>query len=84
MKIKNALNKINLSRHILNHLVGKNHTNTHRKIAGAFIMAFGVAFIKVFSIIHIEALQFCAEIIGAGIHGIGLLPFVSSIESITE
>ncbi|HXS59742.1 MAG TPA: hypothetical protein VN703_02900 [Candidatus Sulfopaludibacter sp.] len=83
MKIKSVLNKMNISKHILNHLVGKDHTNTHRRIVGALIMSFGIAFIKIFSLIHFETIQFCAEIIGAGIHGIGLLPFINSIENVS-
>lgn len=52
-------------------------------IVGALIMSFGIAFIKIFSLIHSETIQFSAEIIGAGIHGIGLLPFINSIEKIS-
>jgi hypothetical protein len=79
---KLLLAKLNLSRWIVHHLIGKNHSNSHRQIIGALIMILGVGLTKVFGEFSSEAIRFIGDVVGYGFHGIGLIPFISTIESI--
>ncbi len=77
------LNSLNLPRVITTHLIGKKHTNTHRKMVGVGVMIIGVLLVKVLGHIDIYVIHIAADIVGYAIHGIGLIPFVHSLE-ITE
>jgi hypothetical protein len=77
-KLIKIVNNANLSKHLACHLVGEDHTNTHRRIFGVCIMCIGLALGKVElynSIVH-----FITEVGATIIHAIGLIPFVHSIE----
>lgn len=79
-KTTNLLSKLNLSKWIASHLIGENHSSFHRKIVGIFIMIFGVGLTKIYYLVHFESLNFLADIVGYGFHGLGLIPFIKSIE----
>lgn len=78
------LERINLPRVICMHLVGAKHTGLHRKIVGIIIMTCGVGVVHVFSLFHIEIVQFMGETVGAAIHGTGLIPFLQSLDKLTD
>lgn len=82
-KLKELLQKLNVSKHICVHLIGKHHTKKHQQITGAAVMFTGVIIAK--SAVHgsvIEAVFF--DVVGYAIHGIGLIPFVETIISTAE
>lgn len=65
---------------VCNHLIGDNHTKTHKLTIGAFIMIIGVTISK--SIIFLGEGSFIIIIvdgIGYLIHGIGAVPYVEIV-----
>lgn len=79
-KCAKFLDCINLSKYINNHLVGKDHTIRHQKIAGIAIMLTGVAIGKLSLLIDAHLIHYIGDVVGYGIHGIGLIPFVKDFE----
>lgn len=67
------------TKRIYSHLLGEEHTPTHRKIAGVCVIIFGVGFVKIMYISAFEVVHFVGDAIGYLIHGIGCLPFVEKI-----
>lgn len=80
IKISRIVHKIDVSRHISNHLVGHNHTHVHRKIVGIFIIIIGYTIMKIVLIVDYMFIHILGELIGISIHGIGLIPFTSAVE----
>lgn len=68
--MKTVLHAVNLPRVIAKALIGKEHTQGHRIIAGIFVMSVGVL------ISHVEVAHAIFETVGFAIHGLGLVPFV--------
>lgn len=68
----------NIPKHISNHLCGENHSIAHRRTVGVFVILLGVVVAKCggeFFIVHIVFDAF-----GYALHGIGLIPFIESME----
>ena len=66
---------------VRSHLLGKHHTARHKFIVGSVIMVAGVSMIKVFSpMVSSHFIHIILDVIGYGLHGIGALPIVKSIE----
>lgn len=78
--ISRLIHKMDVSRYATNHLIGKDHTIAHRRVAGVIIMFFGVTIVKVTTHIPVDIVHWLGDIVGYGIHGIGLIPFASSVE----
>lgn len=74
-----VIHKFNVSKPICNHLVGKNHTPTHRATAGAVIMTIGVMVAKSGHYVHFMVLEYLLDLCGYLIHGIGAIPIVEKI-----
>jgi len=79
-KCMRFLDCINIAKHVTNHLVGKDHTAKHQKIAGAVIMVIGVAIGKLSLLIDAHMVHYIGDVIGYAIHGIGLIPFAKDFE----
>lgn len=75
-----AFEKINISKHICNSLVGREHTQRHRVGTGMIIMAVGVTIAKVGACIHFWWVEYALDITGYLIHGIGCLPIIEHME----
>ncbi len=71
---------LDISKPICNHLIGEHHSQTHRKATGVIIMVFGVGITKFLLIFDPMIIHFIGDIVGYAFHGIGLLPFVNSLE----
>lgn len=85
MKKEQLINVVNLPKHIANHVAGKTHTKTHRRIAGIFVMLFGVAIAHIFKDLHLNILLgLIGDLFGHSIEATGFLPFVHEIEKISE
>lgn len=79
------INCINLPYHIAHHLIGPNHTPTHRKVVGVMVMVLGGTIMSVVTAIsHSAVSHVVADVIGNGIHGIGLIPFIKDVEKKIE
>lgn len=72
----------NLPRTACSVLIGKHHTLTHRLVAGLIIMVAGVAIAKGLpALLQSGWAHFLSDLLGYGVHGMGLTPF---IEAATE
>ena len=81
MNLKN-LNRFDISRGLCNHLVGENHTQGHRLIAGTFIMAFGVGFVYFCGLSSFGLIHYFGDLIGYLAHGTGAVPFIDYFSKI--
>ncbi len=78
--MKEFLSKLNVSKHIADHLVGQHHTITHRRLVGIVVMISGVGLYKLACTTDITLIHFGGEVIGYAIHGMGLIPFAEKLE----
>lgn len=79
MKNTPFLERIDLSRHICEHMIGSKHTKTHRISVGLIIMVIGV------EVAHsgIGCYWMISTVLDLGgylIHGIGAIPILKEIE----
>ena len=79
--LSRIIHRIDVSRHISHHLIGKEHSQGHRRIVGMVVMMIGVCIVKSSTMIDITIIHFISDVIGYGIHGLGLIPFASNLES---
>lgn len=74
------IDAVNVSKHLSDHLVGKHHTDMHRRGFGFLIMALGVALVNLGRLPELHIIHYASELIGGAMHGIGLIPYASSVE----
>lgn len=67
---------------LCDHLVGEHHTHWHRYVAGAVVMAFGVAVAKSAHLCSSDAVAFVLDGCGYMIHGIGLIPYAEAVMAV--
>jgi hypothetical protein len=77
-----CINKLNASAYVAKHLIGPNHTPRHQKLTGLVIMIIGVAISEACLGINMHIINSIGHVIGYGVHGIGLIPFIKDIENI--
>ena len=66
---------------ISDHIFGKEHTLAHRCIVGIIFMIFGVICAKM-SVLYIDPIRHIGlDVIGYGLHGIGLSPLIEALVS---
>lgn len=75
------LDRVNLTKTICNHLLGKQHTIIHRMLVGVIIMCIGVAFVELTA--HIYMVHYVTNIAGYGIHAVGATPFIEWAAGLT-
>jgi hypothetical protein len=73
---------INIPKNICSHMLNEKHTYTHRMSVGASIMLVGVLVVQAFSTVETYFLHVLSEVIGYGLHGLGLTPFIDYITKI--
>lgn len=71
---------INLPKKMSHHLFGEDHTNLHRKLSGAVVMIIGVAFVTLMHTFESVFIHLISDIVGYALHGIGLIPYIASLE----
>lgn len=59
---------------ICNHVVGKNHTLTHRIVAGIILMFVGVSISQAGGAVTIVVIHYGLDALGYALHGFGALP----------
>jgi len=74
-----VLRKIDVTRVISNHLIGKNHKPYHRFAVGIVIMVSGVSFTEVSYLFSPMIIHITGDVIGYFIHGLGAVPFIDFI-----
>lgn len=67
---------LDLPRALCHHAVGKDHTHTHRMVAGMFIMAGGVGIAKAANLFDGAFMHYSLDMVGYAIHGLGALPYI--------
>lgn len=78
--MKRFLYYANIPYHVANHVVGKQHTQQHRRTVGFFVMAFGVALAH-FAQHELNAiLGLMGDLVGYSIHATGFMPYAHDIE----
>lgn len=80
------LNKfhLNIPKNLADHVVGEHHTVLHRRVAGSIVMVIGVGFAKLIGFLDHGFIHLVADIIGYGLHAVGLIPFISNLEKYEE
>lgn len=82
MPKKTLLGKVrtfNLIAHLCHAALGPDHHPAVRYSAGAGIMCIGVAIAKFGGQIHVFHIHFFADLVGYGVHGLGLVPFIEKV-----
>lgn len=74
--IKDAIHIINIPKHITSHIMGKDHTVTHRRMTGGVIMLVGIALVKLSGLLDSFFIHYVADVVGYSMHGLGLVPFI--------
>lgn len=74
-------NNFNLPKKVCNHIIGKEHSQTHRVVVGSTIMVIGVIIAQV-PIINTFTVHVMSETVGFLLHCIGAIPIVQSIEKL--
>ncbi len=78
-RVQKIVSKLNAPRVVCQHLFGKDHTTTHRMIVGAVVMVTGVCIAKLGGHAEMQVLAYLSDVVGYGIHGIGLTPFLEAL-----
>ncbi len=79
MRIIHLIDKINVSKHIVDHLVGVNHNHVHRVSVGIIIAYIGT-YLTHFMSHYSLFVTLTGELVGFGMHGIGLIPIIHLVE----
>ena len=67
-----------------NHLFGEEHTVTHKMSIGVIVMVMGVCVAKLGHFFINPIGQYAVDIVGYGIHGTGLAPFLDHFSKIIK
>lgn len=75
--VDNIMEKGNVPKFVCDHLVGENHTFTHRLFTGFIVMGIGVMVANVH--VEIVIIRYFVDGIGYLIHGIGAIPIAERV-----
>lgn len=77
------IQKIDVSRHIANHLVGEDHTVKHRKVFGGAMIVLGTIIGGIVrDALHLHLIHvFLDYAIMPSVHCLGAIPFLSQLET---
>lgn len=81
---KRILNACNVPKKLCKSLLGEKEKPIHRMIIGLLFMAIGVSIAKFCADSGNTFVGFFGDIIGYGIHGTGLVPFIDVLTEIAE
>ena len=76
-----TLQFLDLSKIITYHIIGKNHTITHRKCTGVVLAIVGVCIAHGFASADIFIIKLFGDVVGYALHGIGIIPFIEQLET---
>lgn len=82
--VSKLLRRANLPRRIADHLIGQQHSRCHQCLIGLGLMIVGVLVARGAAEIHFVVIHVAGDLIGYGIHGLGLTPYVEAIVKIAE
>lgn len=73
--------RVNVPRMIASHLIGKRHSTAHHMAVGLAVMMAGVGIAHLGSAVESFFIRVWLDIVGWGIHGLGLTPYLESVIS---
>lgn len=76
-------NNLNLPKKVCNHIIGQEHSQRHRIIAGSGMMVVGVVIAQV-PVINTFTVHIISETVGFLLHCIGAIPIVQYIEKMMK
>lgn len=82
--MKKFLAKINIARHVCSCLAGKKHHFRLRAFVGIMVMVVGAIIMKMIGHNDHLGIAITGDIVGLGLHGVGLIPFVEFILELEE
>lgn len=71
---------LNVCRNLHKHLLDTKYSPRHRFRAGTMIMFIGVGIVKASAMVDLWIIHFVADVVGYGIHGLGLIVFANLVE----
>lgn len=82
-KLTIFLNHVDVSKHIVCHLVGPNHTPVHHRLVGILVIIIGVVLTKA-SLLIGHLYEIPCDIAGWSLHAAGFIPFARGVEEKAE
>lgn len=79
MQLGIVVRKVNVITPVAKTLFGPKHKFQHRACIGVIVMAFGVTIAKTAGHMEPLALAVIGDMIGYGVHGLGLVPFLEKL-----
>lgn len=67
---------IDLPRAICHHAIGRDHTLSHRMVAGGVIMAIGVSIAQAAGYFEMHLMHYVLDLCGYAVHGLGCVPYI--------
>lgn len=82
-KTKRLIDLLNFPKVFCRHLMGEEHTHWHHMAVGFVVMVLGVIVSKAGVLLdtHSIIIHYGGDVLGYGIHGIGLTPFIEFLSS---
>ena len=74
IRVLKVLRRVNVVRTACDHMMGPNHSTVHRILAGGVVMLVGVVLAKYAGHHEVVVVQYVGDLVGYGIHGLGLTP----------
>lgn len=74
-----VLRAVNLPYKLCHHMMGHKHSTAHRMIVGIAVMVCGVLIAKEAEHFLFYPVQVGADLLGYGVHGLGLTPFIEAM-----
>jgi hypothetical protein len=72
---------LNLSRIVCNHVVGKEHSHVHRRVAGGVIAVVGTIVMQTFFVkIELHVVEIIFHTTGGFLHAVGIIPWLERLE----
>lgn len=84
MSLKTTIHAVNLPKHLCKWLLGKDHKVTHRLLVGTAVMVVGVLITKCSSLYDNHVFHLVVDVVGYGIHGLGLTPYIEALIEVAE
>lgn len=79
-RIKRIEEELDVYKNLHKHLLDPKYSKSHRFRAGTLVMVIGVSIVKASAMIDFWIIHFIADVVGYGIHGLGLIVFANLVE----
>lgn len=82
-RLTNILARLDISKHIVCHLVGPHHTPVHHRTMGIIVIMTGVMITKI-SVLMGHVTEIPCDAVGWSLHAVGFIPFARGVEEKAE